>query len=181
MTTKKPPQPQEGEEEVDNKSVKSVESEWGDRTILSFMWPAHNANGKKEFNVKWSGNLKETKEPAMRVLKDMPEEALRVIWKDHHNNIQMREWINKAGGRSFRKSWVDIETYALKHNWPPATPIPIAAALPTPKQTKTQTQSTPESPFDDIQKETIINMPPQEILPSNSPVSDIATTSTHTP
>ena len=48
----------------------------------------------KLFVIQWSrGGMRE--HPAHHVIKDWPIKALHVIWRDHRDNMTIRNWINK--------------------------------------------------------------------------------------
>jgi hypothetical protein len=43
---------------------------------------------------------------------------LKVLWRDHNGNLEVRKWINKLMKR--RKGFNTIERLAWEHKWPGA-------------------------------------------------------------
>ena len=87
----------------------------GDDTDLdeveSFNWKS------KKFVVKWS-NGKNTSSRATDVITDWPEEALKVLWRDHRGNSHMRRWIDRIMVMTLkRRDYIDLHSYAAQHGW----------------------------------------------------------------
>jgi hypothetical protein len=105
------------EEEPD---ASDASDEWGDmEEVVEFLW------GKKQFTCRWSICGTQVHE-AKVVLKDWREEALKVLWRDHSDNLEAREWINKQMKR--RKGFNGIEQLAWERKWQGSWEIPAVAA-----------------------------------------------------
>ena len=110
---------EEGDEEVST-SEEEEGDDMGDMVVEKFNWK------EKTFKNTWTGNGTVTNDSYDLVLQDYPEEALKVIWDQHKNNMQVREWINGVGGLYVEK-WLDIEDYARVRRWVGCLNVAIAA------------------------------------------------------
>ena len=94
--------------------VEAVEVQAEECIVESFLWP------KKKFVLKWS----DSDQPQLAVVKDSvndyPKECMQVIWRDHRENKEVVEWIDKAGKRLKKlggKDWKGLLHYAEKEDF----------------------------------------------------------------
>ena len=87
-----------------------------------FEWDEEKGVGR--FELEWTkGGLLWDSLPEV-VLQDFPEECLVLVWKDHWENVRVRNWVNGMSRvlRQEIEGWVDIESYARMKKWPTAFP-----------------------------------------------------------
>jgi hypothetical protein len=85
-----------------------------------FEWDEEKGAGR--FELKWTkGGLLWDSLPEV-VLQDFAEECLELVWKDHWENVRVRNWVNSLLSiiRKEIEGWVDIERYARMKKWPNA-------------------------------------------------------------
>jgi hypothetical protein len=99
---------------------------WGEMdAVTGFNWSAKSPT----FTVVWS-KAGSHEEKARLVLLDKPRKCMKILWRDHRNNLRVMNWINNLKIMKKRvEGWVDIETYARHCQWEGSFEVPIAACI----------------------------------------------------
>jgi hypothetical protein len=117
--------PKKGEEESDDvdsddSSSSSSDGDGKMMGVVKFLWR------EKKFLLKWSKRKKPERQGAKEVFEDWQEEAMLVIWRDHRENVRIRDWTTTMM-REKNPDFIGLEQYAKEMNWEGGIDIPVEA------------------------------------------------------
>jgi hypothetical protein len=98
---------------------------------------------QKKFLLLWSKRKEPEKQGAAEVFEDWPDRALFILWRDHQDNVRIRDWANRMM-RVNDPDFKGIEQYAKDHNWLGSIEIPHSASIPKRQRVVDEVEESPE-------------------------------------